>query len=93
MDLYWQINLLLGRTLLDRHEHQTNVLHSLEYLHRHLRDLDQHMERIEQHLGIPYEISTIAITRYCQARSNSIKTNTFIRLTSYLIYFFQRKNQ
>lgn len=53
MDIYWKMKFLLAQTRLDHYENHIDILHSLEHLHRDLRDLDQGIEKIEQHLRIP----------------------------------------
>lgn len=53
IDLYWHMKFLLGRTLLDSHEHWPYILHSLEHLHFHMKFMYWQMEHIEEHLGIP----------------------------------------
>lgn len=52
MDLYWHMKFLLGRILLYWNERRENILHSMEHLHWHMKDLDQWLERTEKHLGI-----------------------------------------
>lgn len=47
MDLYWQMKLLLGQAILYPHETCMDIIHSLENLHKNLKDLDWRMEKIE----------------------------------------------
>lgn len=53
IDLCGHLKFILGKILLDNTEQIVDILHSLEYLHRHLRAINQRMGHIEHHLGIP----------------------------------------
>lgn len=60
MDLYWKMKFLLGKTILDICESRLDLLQSLNHLHKHMRDynnslerIDSKLEMIKHHLDIP----------------------------------------